>query len=812
MPQYKKVFDIGTYTGNGGQYRVGIPTLRVPGPSGKQVAGSLRFRNVSSNDAKLSRTFSAGNQLKWTWSTWIKMGPVPNSTMLFNYNSGNGYARSYHELTTNCIDLGDYSAGGSYIWHVQTTQIFKDPATWYHLVVIYDSAQATASNRVKIYVNGQQITSFSTASYPSQNYSGFVNQSGSHVIGSIGYQTGYSFDGYMSEMYFLDGYAYDSSYFGEYNSDGIWVPKAYSGSYGTNGFYLPMNSSSNYATDQSGNGNNWTPNNMNVVTANTTYDLLTDSPTDYASGTNNIGNYAILNSADNTGSMTLAYGNLGFYKTSTYASIPATIKVTSGKWYFECGYVSDAAGGYGIGAAPAASFPYSSYIGASVGCSIWKGTSGTTLYLNGGTNTSRSITAGDTMVCALDCDNGKIWVGYYSVSAATTYWLDSSAGITGNPSTGANPSGTFTAGTLMAPGASYFSSGVYQFINFGQRAFTLTPPTGFNALNTYNYPRPADSSLWFNGDSPDLMWIKNRSTTGLHTITDTVRGMGLNLVSSSTNAETSYPAVTEMNKFGMTVINDATSIVNGSTNSHVYWGWKAGGTNIVTNTSGSVSSQVSANPAAGFSIVTYSGASGAQTVGHGLGAAPAFIIVKARHGGAGYNWAVYHNDLTSAAYFLRLNTTDAQISSSSVWGTAPTSTVFSIGTDAVVNDGTTGRHVAYCWTPIAGYSAFGKYTGNGAADGPFVYTGFRPRWLLVKRTDSANDWLMWDSTRDTYNLMQNIIYANATTAETTYVNDKIDFLSNGFKQRQVGTAMNGSGATYIYAAFAENPFKYARSR
>jgi hypothetical protein len=305
------------------------------------------------------------------------------------------------------------------------------------------------------------------------------------------------------------------------------------------------------------------------------------------------------------------------------------------------------------------------------------------------------------------------------------------------------------------------------------------------------------------------MWIKNRSTTGLHTITDTVRGMGLNLVTSSTAAETSYPGVTEMNKFGMSIINDSTSILNGSTNSHVYWGWKAGGA-TVTNTSGSITSQVSANPSAGFSVVSFnSGTSADRTVGHGLGAAPNFIIMKSRTS-ASYNWAIYHSSVASTVKKYLVFTTDALYDNgSNIWGSAfPTSSVFGFTSGNGIVAST--DCIAYCWTAIPGYSAFGSYTGSGSADGPFVYLGFRPRWLLRKRTDTVAYWVLYDTVRNTYNLVGEDLYPNDTLAGS---NDfTMDILSNGFKIRGTGANINASGGTYIYAAFAEVPFKFARAR
>ena len=309
------------------------------------------------------------------------------------------------------------------------------------------------------------------------------------------------------------------------------------------------------------------------------------------------------------------------------------------------------------------------------------------------------------------------------------------------------------------------------------------------------------------------MWIKNRSTTGLHTITDTVRGMGLNYITSSSTAETSYPAVSEMNKFGMSIINDGTSIVNGSGNSMVYWAWKAGSntsSTSVTNTDGTITSQVSANRQAGFSIVSYTGTGANATVGHRLGAAPSMIIFKNR--GSNLNSIVY-TSMTGAGNVLFLDGTNAStVNTTAFNNTSPTSSVFSVGAYNNTNQSAINL-IAYCWTAIPGYSAFGSYTGNGSTDGPFVYTGFRPRWMVYKRTDTAAQWYMNDTMRDTYNPASLDLALNSTSAEpATGGGYYIDYLSNGFKLRNLGGAANASGGTYIWAAFAEIPFKYARAR
>jgi hypothetical protein len=320
---------------------------------------------------------------------------------------------------------------------------------------------------------------------------------------------------------------------------------------------------------------------------------------------------------------------------------------------------------------------------------------------------------------------------------------------------------------------------------------------------------------------PDFTWQKNRASTQDHHLFDSVRGAGLSktLASNSTGAEgafgdTSFGYLSSFNANGVTTTNGSSTWDNWnkSGDTYVAWNWKAGGA-AVTNTAGAISAQVSANTTSGFSVVTYTGNGSNSTVGHGLGVAPSMVIYKRRS--ATDSWIAYHASI-GAANSLTLNNANAQSAGggSFYWNsTAPTSSVFSTGTDSAVNaSGST--YVAYCFAPIAGYSAFGSYTGNGSADGPFTYLGFRPRYLMWKRSDSTGDWIIFDSARDTYNYLDKQLIANSSSLEVVTGGGfvRIDFLSNGFKVRSTDSYINASGGTYIYMAFAENPFKYALAR
>ncbi len=311
--------------------------------------------------------------------------------------------------------------------------------------------------------------------------------------------------------------------------------------------------------------------------------------------------------------------------------------------------------------------------------------------------------------------------------------------------------------------------------------------------------------------APDFTWIKDRTLAWNNKLFDSVRGSGKYLISDNTAAEATD--ATQLSAFlsnGFSVGSQVS--VNGSGDAYVSWNWKAGGT-AVTNTSGSITSQVSVNTTAGFSIVSYaSGSAGQKTVGHGLGVTPSMIITKSRDNSS-YNWSIYHSSvIDTTSKFLRF-TTDAIVTSSTIWGAAlPNTTVFGITSDNGVP--ANNNCIAYCWAPVAGYSAFGSYTGNGSTDGPFIYTGFKPKFIMIKATQTVDYgyWEMYDTSRSTYNVLNKNLYANYNYAEDTDAAGAKDVLSNGFKLRGTVDNSNGNGKTYIYAAFAEAPFKYANAR
>jgi hypothetical protein len=300
-------------------------------------------------------------------------------------------------------------------------------------------------------------------------------------------------------------------------------------------------------------------------------------------------------------------------------------------------------------------------------------------------------------------------------------------------------------------------------------------------------------------------------------LVDSVRGSTNVLVGNTTTAESSQPNyVTSFNSTGLSLGNGSGGAVvdiNQSGQSYIGWQWQANKGTNVTNTNGSITSTVSANTTAGFSVVTYTGTGANATVGHGLGVAPAMYIVKNR-GQAG-DWCVYHQNMnaTPQNYYMQLNLTNAAGANSTIWNnTAPTSTTFAIGSYLYGNG---VNYVAYCWAAVAGFSAFGTYTGNNSTDGPFVYCGFRPRWVMIKLTSGSGQWTVFDTSRNTYNVTNTSLFPNdGNSGDITDANRAIDVLSNGFKLRSNSSATNdvNSPNPYIYAAFAENPFNSSRAR
>ena len=778
--------------------------LGASGASGYLMDKSLRFR--SSADPQLNRTpaTTSGNQT-WTYSAWVKRGALGTTQCIL---AAGFSVNEFNELRFNTDDTFQFTfvTGGADFCILRTSQVFRDPSAWYHVVVMLDTTQATSSNRAKIYINGVQVTAFSTATYPSLNQNWYINQNVGNRIGSNPQASGRIFDGYLAEINMVSGQNLTPASFGETNAlTGVWQPKAYTGTYGTNGFYLDFEDTSSVAalgTDKSGNGNTWTVNNISL-TSGVTYDSMTDVPT-LTSAT--ASNYAVLNPLDKASTISTAQGNL-YATTSTSVTnqqIRASIALpSSGKFYWETkntGSVNN----FNMGLTTLTASLTTEGVG-----DVYYNEGG--VIGNNGSNTSgfATLALNDIVGVAVDVDANKI------------YWYKNNTLV--------NSGGTTINITApFAPMFGLYNSGNAQNVNFGQQPFAYTPPTGFVALNTFNLPTATilkgntvmDATLYTGNGStqtitnaagfqPDLVWVKSRSSALEHKESNAVRGATKATKPNSTDPETTDTnGITAFNSNGFSLGTDSNYNTNAAT--YAAWQWKAGNT-ISSNTDGSITSTVSVNASAGFSILTFNGTGANATVGHGLGVAPSMFIVKNLTNAAG-NWAMAHSGLSSfSGDAIYLNSTAAQFSAGTFWNsTAPTSSVINLGSSPQVNE-SAQPIMAQVWAAIAGYSSFGTYTGNGSTDGTFVYTGFRPKVIWIKNRGAANGWRQYDTTRSPYNLTNLYLQSSSSAAEQTS-GASIDILSNGFKIRDSDAGVNGSGSVYIYACWAENPTKYALAR
>ena len=798
---------------------------------------SLRLDNSASS--LLTRTPSAGNRKTWTWSAWIKRGDIGRDQDFFTAEGSGG--QLYAIMVTDGDQLQIYAASAVLLL---SNQLLRDTSAWYHIVVKSDTTQGTASDRLKIYLNGSEVTSFATDNRGSyaQNTDYGINSNVKHNIGSN--QAGGNFgDYYIAEVNFVDGTAYDASYFGE-TKNGVWIPKKYTGSYGTQGFRLEFKqtgdgsstaSSSTIGADTSGNGNHYKDTNLDAHDSN-----MPDSPEN---------NFCTMNDINASSNVTMSNGNLTTVTSSAIEAVVATLGVSSGKWYWEVHINANATESFlGI------TTPRHNNDGASFYDSnqlLFRDDNGSVYY---STLTSRSLPAfeiNDIVKIKLDLDNQtmeySINDGSYVGSITLTDFNSHVAGETWLPTTKVGASGgsgsfnhTYNFGQDSSFAGTKTAQGNTDANGIGD--FYYAPPSGFLALCTSNLPEPTISpnadtqaddyfnTLIYDGNDDatrtfdvgfvsDWSWFKARNGSGYgHQLYDSSRGVTKRLFSNTTAAEsTNAEGVIDFDDSGTLLKIGTDAFLNEDGTTMVIWNWKANGGTTTTNDAsatsiGSQDSVYQANTTAGFSIVTYTGTGANDTFAHGLGVAPRYIIFKKRASGT-QNWVVYHEDVGNNRQ-LFLNLTNAQTGTNSVYfnNTSPTTTVFTLGSDDYANaDG--GTYVAYCFADVEGYSKFGSYTGNGSTDGTFVYTGFRPAWVMFKKTSATDDWVIIDSTRDVDNVASQTLYANGNFAEDSNVtNRSVDFLSNGFKLRSSGTYINLSSGTFIYMAFAEAPFKYANAR
>ena len=804
-----------------------INSTAIPsGATGYEIDNSLRFND--DDNTQLERTFtSAGDRKKWTWSAWIKRGNIATNMALFSgkANTGNIWLAGVDGI----MRVEHYNGAGGYDFRRDFDGYHRDASAWYHFIIVYDSAQGSEVDRIKFYRNGQAVGVESTANAMTQNFQSEFNNNEAHWLGAFNH--GFDYDGYMAEVNFIDGLAKAPADFGETGNYGEWKPIAYSGTYGTNGFYLNFATAADMGDDKSGNTNDWTEQNIAAT------DQMLDSPTN---------NFATWNPVEPTPTGLFAEGNTHYYANAvtTKGAVAGTIGI-SGKFYWEV--LSSSTNQYHtekIGIA-ADGFALNQHIGyesitwgyGSNGGSQYKWNNNSSTYVGG-----RQI--GDIQMVAVDTDAGKVWFGRNGT------WAES-----GNPATGANAQFTnIPAVVRPATSVNNTQNGIDGSIcNFGQDSsfagnktaqgnqdgndigdFYYAPPTGFLALCTSNLPdATVVPSEHFNtvlytggggtqsftgvGFQPDLIWQKKRSNAGNHTLADAVRGTEKRLQVDNNSAEDTLSGFfSSFNSDGFT-----TSQYNDSGESYVAWNWKANGSGS-SNTNGSINTTVSANVDAGFSIVSYTGTGTAGTVGHGLSSAPDIVIVKRRNATAYWYMNLKNIPSQSAQADMVgvLNESIAidgyNVGSAIFSNTAPTSTHFTITTSAVVN-ANASTYIAYAFHSVDGYSKVGSYTGNGSTDGTFVYTGFRPAYVMIRRTDSNAQWTILDNKRDLYNVSKKLLYADSTSAEQDGISDRtpdwlVDFNSNGFKLRATNSDSNGNSANLIYLAFAEQPFKYSNAR
>ena len=808
-----------------------------------EIERSLRFNSDDSTRLTRTPSSSADDQIQ-TYSFWCKRCVVDEAHYVIT--AWNGYNTDRIGFTNDGQFFVEFKDGSTTEAEWHSDKKFRDPSSWYHCVVAIDTTQSTENHRFRVYINGVEITDWDLDNDVSQNYEikGFGQSGKFHAMGAYtnsGSTVHKHFNGYIAEFHFIDGAQKVPGDFGKTDpATGQWIPIEYKGTYGSQGWYLNYSDNSNTTSttlgaDSSGNGLNWTPVNFSV-SAGPDNDSFEDTPTN---------NWCTLNpnkfGLDDKA--TFGNGNLKMTHNASTAwqHTMGTIPVKSGKWYYEVKLITRPTattenwivGFYDV------AYEYNAlYYGLSGNlgwgmdtnvAEVFKDTDRTTAY-------GSAISAGDIIQIALDVDAEKFWVGVNNT------WTSS-----GDPAGGSNPSiSSIGSGKTWIPKISTYAYntpyGVME-ANFGAQGFTYTPPTGFKAINAANaLSEPTikkgtdhfDTALYTGSGSgnqsitsldfqPDLVWIKSRDSSGFHVLADSVRGTGKILASNSTNNENPFGghSATAFSAFlsnGFTVGYTTTWWTNGTSSGsepQVSWNWKGGGSSS-SNSDGDITSTVSVNATAGFSIVGWTGnGTDGETIGHGLGVKPDFIVIKKRENNSGGNtgwWNVQHVGLqngpiaTSSVFTLSgypngtlyLNDNHAQ-----------SSYVF----DNQVN-GNTDTFIAYCFSGVEGYSKFGKYTGNGITDGAFVYTGFRPAFIMYKRTDTTADWGMHDNKRDPHNAINSFLYPNITDDEWTAsgTDEGFDFLSNGFKARNTGTMLNASGGTYVYLAFAETPFKYANAQ
>lgn len=868
---------------------------------------SARFRQPDSS--YLYRVNSSdGNRNTMSFSWWYKRGQTSfgsyNIAEFFNHGgAGGGGSQSSARITleSNKFNLA-HEDNNSTSWELISNALFRDHANFYHFFVAIDTTQSTASNRVRVYVNGTEITDWGTSTYPSQNADLRFGQA-KHYIGvseaSGNPWTATYLDGYMCDVIYIDGTALTPSSFGEF-VNGVWIAKEYSGSYGTNGHRLEFKnttsggaspSSSTIGADTSGNDNHYNDYNFSPHDSN-----LPDSPEN---------NFAVWNALFRGGeqsssiyaSTTLSQGNL-VASVPTNSYMGSTFRPASGKWYVEIRLTTLGSTNGELDWGWIQATEYSGNTGHSGQANKWGAfyhgysTNHIRLYDETsqlGSNINLTISAGSILQLAWDIDNNKGWIGIDN----TYYRTDASDG---NPSAGTNEAFTFTdaeAQNLQVYVANGTSTDVYT-VNFGQDdtfagaissagntddngngKFKYAPPTGFLACCSANLPDPSigpqaseqavnffNVTIWSGdgadgreitqgsdgadvGHSPDLVWIKSRNLAGNDwNVHDSVRGGDLQMFFSSGGYYNESSTTTKLEAFitnGFRLGQSPHTSVNSSSGTYVALTWAGSGGPTATNsagagntpTSGSViidgnnksdalagtipATKITANTTAGFSVVSYVGTGSEGTVAHGLSSPPEVVIIKNRTDSR--NWVYGHASHFSSTPFdgqLYIGTGGAFSANDGSFGsTAPTSTVVNVNSDQTTNE-SGDNMIMWCWHSVEGFSKMGKYTGNNSTDGTFVFTGFRPRLVILKRASDSGSFQVLDTRRKKENPTDVYLTLDGTHAEvdgsTLSPAINVDFLSNGFKIRSTESVYNSSGGKFVYMAYAEQPFKFNNAK
>ena len=805
-------------------------------PTDYQVNNSVRLEQGDS--PYLSRTpSSSASTRKWSFSCWVKRSALdPNDdghSPLLGISSGNNPTAGIR-FQGDFLAYWDYGEGGTnYILNASTknTAEFRDVNGWYHIFVRVDTTGSTENRRIVGFVNGVEVTwdnanqSGQGNTFPSQNADVAIN---SHSYAMwVGATSGYGyFDGYMSEVYFINNQVLNASDFGEYDDQyGHWKPKKYGGTFDAHSFYLKFEDSSNLGLDSSGQSNNLTANNLG------TRDQSQDSPTN---------NFATLSHLDFKLSHggTVNQGGLRFVNDGNDTR-RGTLGAISGKYYAEFSPQTTVNASnpimYGImglnGKVDHDNMERAAFIYSDN--ALNKGIHYNEAGSNGTDTVSdlNNIATDDVLQLAWDMDSGKVWVGRNNT------WLGS-----GDPAGDSNPAHTMatTGDNPITIGCDHAGVTYQVIINTGSDSsfngaltaqgntdergvgdFYYAPPAGFLALCQKNLRDPAivpqnffntvlyqgtgsSNAITGVGFQPEMTMISERDESEAVAVVDILRGNTVEVNISSTAAQNDdAQKITAIGSDGFTVGTSAAANQNG--NAHVSYHWKFGGSGSA-NSDGSVSSTVSANTVAGMSIVKYEGTGSAATVGHGLGAVPKMMWIK--NIDRVKAWTFYHEGIGNTH---SLSQTDAgkYDEDNRFNDTTPTSSVFSVG-DSDETNYNGDDHIAYCFAQVEGFSTIGTYIGNGNADGTFVYTGFRPAWVWIKSTAANRENVIFDNKRNAYNLTNEGMSLRGYAETTSY--GTLDLTSTGFKLRASTNHTNESGVEMVYIAFAETPAKYANAR